>query len=269
MSGVSCFQRAIMASRAPLAVAPSISFGSQASLAAPIPSPNRVIGMSISPPERPHVAYLRVSTDKQGARGLGMDAQRAAVSAYLARQAGPLLAEFVEVESGKRADRPELAAALTLCRQKKAVLVIAKLDRLSRNLAFIANLMDSGVEFVAVDMPHASRLTLHILAAVAEHERHLISERTKAALQAAKARGVRLGRPDGETSQAMAGRRSQSARFAAAMLPVVTALRDHGMTLHRIAEQMNARGLQTCHGRRWRAQHVSHLLRAGSSREAS
>jgi DNA invertase Pin-like site-specific DNA recombinase len=222
--------------------------------------------MSIFPPERPHVVYLRVSTDKQGARGLGMDAQRAAVSAYLARQAGPSLAEFVEVESGRRADRPELAAALTLCRQKKAVLVIAKLDRLSRNLAFIANLMDSGVEFVAVDMPYASRLTLHILAAVAEHERHMISERTKAALRAAKARGVRLGRPDRATSQATAGRRAQSARFATAMLPVVTALRGHGMTLHRIAEQMNARGLQTCHGGYWRAQHVSHLLkRAGAS----
>src|SRR5262249_19254047 len=138
------------------------------------------------------IAYYRVSTDRQGRSGLGLEAQQAAVRAYLG-QAAPI-AEFTEVETGKRNDRPELKEALALCRKRKAKLVIAKLDRLSRNLAFIAALMDSGVEFVAVDNPHATRLTLHILAAVAEHERLMIAERTKAALQAAKARGVRLGR---------------------------------------------------------------------------
>jgi DNA invertase Pin-like site-specific DNA recombinase len=115
---------------------------------------------------------------------------------FLKGGAWELVGEFVEVESGKKSDRPELARAIDACRKHKARLVIAKLDRLSRNLAFVATLMDSGVEFVAVDNPHANKLTIHILAAVAEHEREAISERTKAALAAAKARGKRLGTPD-------------------------------------------------------------------------
>ena len=135
------------------------------------------------------VAYYRVSTDRQGKSGLGLDAQREAVTSYLNGGSWQLVQELVEVESGKRADRPQLAAALAACRKHKAKLVIAKLDRLSRNLAFVATLMESGVEFVAVDNPHANRLTVHILAAVAEHERVMISERTKAALAAAKASG--------------------------------------------------------------------------------
>ena len=113
---------------------------------------------------------------------------------FLNGGAWELVGEFTEVESGKRSDRPELARAIDACRKHKARLVIAKLDRLSRNLAFVATLMDSGVEFVAVDNPHANKLTIHILAAVAEHEREAISERTKVALAAAKARGKRLGR---------------------------------------------------------------------------
>jgi len=141
------------------------------------------------------VAYYRVSTDQQGASGLGLEAQRSAVATYLDGGPWRLVAEHTEVESGKRADRPELAKALLACRKHKAKLIIAKLDRLSRNLAFIATLMDSGVEFVAVDNPHANKLTIHILAAVAQHEREAISERTKAALAAAKARGKKLGGP--------------------------------------------------------------------------
>ena len=141
------------------------------------------------------VAYFRVSTDKQGKSGLGLDAQRHAVQQYLNGGTWSLIGEFTEIESGKRNERPELAKALAACKRQKAKLVIAKLDRLSRNLAFIATLMDSGVEFIAVDNPHANKLTVHILAAVAQHEREVIAQRTKDALQAAKARGVVLGNP--------------------------------------------------------------------------
>jgi DNA invertase Pin-like site-specific DNA recombinase len=146
---------------------------------------------------RRFVAYYRVNTDRQGRSGLGLglEAQRKAVTDYLNGGAWELVGEFVEVESGKKSDRPEMARAIEACRKYRARLVIAKLDRLSRNLAFVATLMDSGVEFVAVDNPHANKLTIHILAAVAEHEREAISERTKAALAAAKARGKRLGTP--------------------------------------------------------------------------
>jgi DNA invertase Pin-like site-specific DNA recombinase len=144
---------------------------------------------------RRFVAYYRVSTDRQGRSGLGLEAQQKAVMDYLNGGAWELVGEFIEVESGKKSDRPELSRAIDACRKHKARLVIAKLDRLSRNLAFVATLMESGVEFVAVDNPHANKLTIHILAAVAEHEREAISERTKAALAAAKARGKRLGTP--------------------------------------------------------------------------
>ncbi len=138
-----------------------------------------------------YVAYYRVSTERQGQSGLGLEAQRKAVLDHL--NGGTLLDSFTEVESGRRNDRPELAKALDLCRRRKATLVIAKLDRLARNVAFIANLMDANVEIVAVDMPQANRLTLHIMAAMAEHEAQAVSQRTKAALQATKDRGRKLG----------------------------------------------------------------------------
>ena len=139
------------------------------------------------------IAYYRVSTDRQGRSGLGLDAQAAAVTGFVAG-AGQLAATFTEIESGKANDRPQLALAIAAARKAKATLVIAKLDRLSRNVAFIATLMDAGVDFVAVDNPNATRLTLHILAAVAEHERAMISERTRAGVTAARRRGVRFGR---------------------------------------------------------------------------
>jgi DNA invertase Pin-like site-specific DNA recombinase len=126
------------------------------------------------------VAYYRVSTDKQGITGLGMESQRDAVQRFLAAR-GQLVAEFTEVESGRKTDRPQLDAALAECRKRRAVLIIAKLDRLARNVHFISGLMNSDVEFVAVDMPTANRLTIHILAAVAEHEREMISQRTRTA----------------------------------------------------------------------------------------
>jgi DNA invertase Pin-like site-specific DNA recombinase len=161
----------------------------------------------MSPHQGKFIAYFRVSTDKQGKSGLGLQAQRKAVLDYLDGGRWSLVQEFVEIESGKHNERPQLAAALAACKKHKARLVIAKLDRLSRNLAFIATLMESGVEFVAVDNPHATKLTVHILAAVAEHEREMISERTRAALRAAKARGTRLGNPTaGQGCQARHGR---------------------------------------------------------------
>lgn len=141
------------------------------------------------------VSYVRVSTERQGKSGLGLDAQRAAVNIYVAGQRGQLIQEFREIESGKKDERPQLAAALAARRKHKAALVIAKLDGLARRVSSISSLMDGDVDFVACDFPQANRLTLHILAAVAEHEREMISQRTRSALQAARWRGVKLGNP--------------------------------------------------------------------------
>ena len=141
------------------------------------------------------VAYLRVSSQKQGINGLGMDAQRNAVMNYLNGGNWKLIAEFAEVETGKRNNREELAKAIALCRKEGATLLIAKLDRLARNAAFLLNLRDGGVDFIAVDMPHADKLTVGIMALVAEKERDQISQRTRDALAAARRRGIKLGNP--------------------------------------------------------------------------
>ena len=215
------------------------------------------------------VAYIRVSTDRQGRSGLGLDAQRSAVADYLNGGNWTLLDTFTEVESGRRNDRPELAKALDLCRRRKATLVIAKLDRLARNVAFIANLMDADVDVVAVDMPEANRFTLHIMAAMAEHEAALVSQRTKAALAAAKARGRKLGwsipSRRGEQAQAslkgVAGNRARADKFAANVLPVMREIERAGVTtLRGIAEALNARGIRTARGRRWYASTVRNLV---------
>src|SRR3954470_16957622 len=166
------------------------------------------------------VAYYRVSTDRQGRSGLGLEAQREAVRCYLNGGNWVLADTVTEVESGKRNDRPELDRALGLCRLYGAPLVVAKLDRLARNVAFISKLMESGVEFVAADFPQANRLTIHILAAVAEHEAEMVSKRTKAALAAAKARGQRLGgfkgyKPSDADRKAAAGAKAKAAGEAA------------------------------------------------------
>jgi DNA invertase Pin-like site-specific DNA recombinase len=214
-------------------------------------------------PARRFVPYYRVSTDRQGRSGLGLEAQQKAVRDYLNGAAWEIVGEFVEVESGKRADRPELARALDACRKHKARLVIAKLDRLSRNLAFIATLMEAGVEFLAVDNPHASKLTLHILAAVAEHEREAISERTKAALAAAKARGKRLGTPDpvGAVARMGAAHKAQAVRFAANVLPIIREVQAGGHASHNaIAGQLNARKVATARGGRWTHVQVRKIL---------
>ena len=198
----------------------------------------------------------RLLSGQHRSPGLGLEAQQAAVRGYLGL-ATPI-AEFTEIETGKRNDRPELERALALCRKHKARLVIAKLDRLSRNLAFIAALMDSGVEFVAVDNPHATRLTLHILAAVAEHEREMIAARTKAALQAAKARGIRLGR-NGADRLAPAYR-AEAIERARQLTPVLAELRDAGMSARQMAAELRARGIATPSGGRWHGQSVLRMM---------
>lgn len=207
------------------------------------------------------IAYFRVSTDRQGRSGLGLEAQRSTVTGYVAGR-GEIVGEFTEIESGRKVDRPQLQAALDLAARRKATLVIARLDRLARNVAFIANLMDSRVDFVACDMPEANRLTLHILAAVAEHEREMISLRTKAALAAAKARGTRLGNPDGRTARAAAATSLAEAanRFAATVLPVAEGLRSQGLGLREIARRLNERGVRTARGKEWQANSVRNLL---------
>lgn len=216
------------------------------------------------------VTYLRVSTVRQGQSGLGLEAQRAAVQAHAAAAGHIIVAEYVEVESGKRADRPQLAAALATCRLHKGTLVIAKLDRLARNVHFISGLMESGVDFVACDMPHANRLTLHLMAAMAEHEAAAISERTKVALAAAKARGVRLGNPNG-AAHLRAGCHKAAAvsakvRFAAtreraaAFAPLFEQLRAEGaVTTRALATALNRRNVPAPSGGIWYPQQVNRL----------
>ena len=215
------------------------------------------------------VAYYRVSTDKQGRSGLGLDAQRAAVETHVAGARGAVCAGFVEVESGRKRDRPQLAAALAAARGHRAVLVIAKLDRLARNVHFVSGLMESGVEFVAADMPTVNRLTVHILAAVAEEEARMISARTKAALAAAKARGIQLGNPNllaGSPEQARAANAVKIGRAqmrAADVLPFIEQARRAGATtLQQLADALAARGVPTPSGRgaRWRPVQVARVM---------
>jgi DNA invertase Pin-like site-specific DNA recombinase len=227
------------------------------------------------------VTYLRVSTDTQGRSGLGMEAQRAAVEQHAATYGGRIVAEFVEVESGRKRDRPQLVAALEACRrQRGAVLLIAKLDRLARNVAFVSGLMESGVEFVAADMPTVNRLTVHILAAVAEEEARMISARTKSALAAARARGVVLGgkregagdiRPYAKrASAASAAVRTAKAEMRAQDLaPVIEELRAAGAVLLReLADGLNARGIAAPRGGEWSATQVARVLaRVGATAE--
>jgi DNA invertase Pin-like site-specific DNA recombinase len=203
------------------------------------------------------VAYYRVSTQRQGRSGLGLEAQQTAVRDYLNGGDWRLVAEVTEVESGKRSDRPKLAEALKLCRLHGATLIVAKLDRLARNVAFLSNLMESGVEFHAVDFPQANRLTVHILAAVAEHEAKMISERTKAALAAAKKRGVKLGGDRGRTiteamrKAAKAALQDRARARAIDLAPTIKDLQAAGKTsLRALADGLNDRGIPTAWGSR-------------------
>jgi DNA invertase Pin-like site-specific DNA recombinase len=192
------------------------------------------------------ISYLRVSTDKQGVRGYGIAAQRKAVKDYLDGGRWQLLGEFVEVESGRRNDRPQLAKALAACKKHRAKLVIAKLDRLARNVRFIATLMDGNVEFVCCDMPQATRLTIHVLAAVAEHEREMIVKRTKEGLAAAKARGVKLG-----NLALAAANRTAALERAEALRPILAEL--SGLSATAAAAELNARAVATPTGAKWSA----------------
>jgi DNA invertase Pin-like site-specific DNA recombinase len=212
-----------------------------------------------------YIAYYRVSTARQGRSGLGIEAQKQAVSQHLNGQKP--ISEFVEVESGRRSDRPQLAAALAACRVHKAVLVIAKLDRLARNLAFVAAVMDAGVEFVACDFPQANRLTIHILAAVAEHEARMISDRTRTALAVAKARGTVLGGFRGragtctDLAKARAIRTAKALERATDLASTIEELRlDGAHSLRSIAAGLNARGIVAARGGQWSAAQVRNVI---------
>jgi DNA invertase Pin-like site-specific DNA recombinase len=206
------------------------------------------------------VAYYRVSTDRQGASGLGLEAQRTAVAGYLGGT-GELVAAYTEVESGRRhTNRPQLIAALEECRKRRAVLLIARLDRLARNVAFIANLMESAADFVAVDMPNANRLTIHILAAVAEHEREMISQRTRAALAAAKARGTRLGNPRPLEALKKANAAKAHLFPAPETLMLISEWNKAGRGLRGIARELNRLGIRTPRGKQWYASTVRNQL---------
>jgi DNA invertase Pin-like site-specific DNA recombinase len=210
------------------------------------------------------IAYFRVSTAKQGRSGLGLEGQRSAVMEYLNGGSWSLAAEFTEVESGKNDDRPELAKAMNLCRLTGATLVIAKLDRLSRDAHFLLGLEKAGVDFIAADMPTANRLTVTIMAAVAEAERKMISDRTKAALAAAKARGTKLGGwRGGPVVDSAAGRKAvveAADGFAAQVGPMIQEMQGHGLSLHRIGAALTERGIRTARGGVWTARSVSNVL---------
>ena len=218
------------------------------------------------------VTYLRVSTARQGKSGLGLEAQQKAVADYLSTGQWNLLEEFVEVESGKNSKRPKLLEAIELCKASGAKLLVAKLDRLARDAAFLMNLKDAGIDFVCADMPEANRLTIGIMALVAEQEREAISKRTKEALAAAKARGVQLGAyrdgvyvgGKGNADTARNATEARTAKFRSNALDRLPMLKrydpDGSMSLTAIADAFNRYGVKTVSGRgQWSANSVRRL----------
>ena len=190
------------------------------------------------------IAYYRVSTDRQGKSGLGLEAQNETVKQFATFKQWELIGEFTEIESGKKNNRPQLQEALKQCLKQKAVLVIAKLDRLGRNVAFISSLMESKVEFVAVDNPHANRLMLHLLAAFAEHEREQISTRTKEALKVAKNRGIILGKYGRNVLSQQNMKLADD--FAKTMIPIISELKSDGfITLRALRDELNNRSISS------------------------
>lgn len=223
------------------------------------------------------IAYYRVSTKKQGQSGLGLEGQESAVAQHVEKSGAKLVATYTEIESGKLADRPELLKAIAHAKRSKATLVVAKLDRLARNVAFLSALMDSGCEFVACDNPTATRFTIHILSAVAEHEAKMISERTRTALAMAKRRGVLLGssRPQhwkGNEQARLKGaktgtkvaaqlRTKQANEAYADLYAPISEMRNAGKTLQAIADQLNAQGHTTRNGKAWQRMQVLNVLK--------
>lgn len=225
------------------------------------------------------VAYFRVSRKSQGRDGLGMDAQRSAVANFLNGGAWTLAGKFEEVETGKRADRPELAKAIALCKASNAKLLIAKLDRLTRDLHFLTTLEKAGIDFVCCDMPQANRLTIHILGAVAQQEREMITSRTKAALAEIKAKIERgethVGKRSGKPVQRLGGPKAltpalaakgRQARSKAALeraskiAPTIHSLRKGGLTLQEIADRLNEMDVKTSRGANWSPMTVKRVL---------
>lgn len=215
---------------------------------------------TVSASIRVGVPYYRVSTTKQGQSGLGLEAQQSAVDLYASLYGVKLAGEFIEIETSTKTNRPVLQEALAYCAEHNAYLIIAKLDRLGRNVAFIAALMESDIEFVAVDYPNASRFMLHLLAAFAEHERHVISTRTKEALQAAKRRGVKLGTNGKKLS--ITNKKKRKLLYKR-LRPVIKQLAKEGVTtLRGIAQELNLRKVPSFRrGGRWHSASVYKLLR--------
>lgn len=215
------------------------------------------------------VAYYRVSTERQGRSGLGLEAQQRAVETYLNGGRWSVVSTFIEVESGKNDNRPKLAEALAACRIHNATLLIAKLDRLSRDAHFLLGLQKAGVRFVAVDMPHADNFTVGILAMVAQKERELISQRTKDALASAKARGVKLGGDRGNLSivsgfgraASEAVRSAKAAARANDLAPIIREQMSLGQSLRSIASTLNDKGIKTTNGSQWTATAVSRVIK--------
>lgn len=207
-----------------------------------------------------NVVYLRVSTDRQGNSGLGLEAQRETIRRFLGTS-DKIIAEYVEIESGRNDDRPKLAAALEMCKVTGARLVVAKLDRLARSMKTVVRIMESGVQFVAADFPQANSLTIHIIAAIAQYEAELISKRTKEALAAAKVRGIKLGRPRPTKTW---GKMSPERKYEVTkynflekytyVLPIVKAMA--GRTLQEVAEHLNKEGYKTVRGQRFTKMHI-------------
>jgi DNA invertase Pin-like site-specific DNA recombinase len=244
-------------------------------VAMPYPYSQRPMRITIMPTEVPvskaaapkYVAYLRVSTARQGASGLGLEAQRDTVRQFVASRGGKIIApEFVEVESGKINARPELAKAINRCKATGATLCVAKLDRLSRNAAFLMTLRDSGVQFIACDLPEANTMTIGVMAVVAQHEREMISARTKAALGATKAHGTKLGgRREGSPDISTYAAAASSARTAKADERLAAKADDlrklEGLSLNEMARRLNAMSIQAPRGGQWSAMTVSRALK--------
>ena len=211
------------------------------------------------------IAYFRVSTQKQGASGLGLEAQKVAVGRFLNGGLWELLAEYQEVETGKGSDalakRPQLKAALAACRKEGATLIIAKLDRLARNVHFVSGLMESKVKFVACDMPEANELTIHIMAAFAEHEAKRISQRTKDALAIAKVRGVILGKAGTENLRPNVEARQKVADdFAVKLHPMFDDMKSRVLSQRAMTEELNAIGVPAPKGGTWRLSQVQRII---------